>query len=61
MGTAHKPSADAAIQYLTWAIEEIEQTGDQETCRHARAALERLQCIYSRRPPASTDERSAVR
>jgi hypothetical protein len=50
MGSAHKPSADAAIQLLTWAIEEIEKTGDEETLFHVRAALERLQRIYSASP-----------
>ena len=50
MGSAHKPSADAAIQLLTRAIEEIEETGDYQTLFHTRAALERLQRIYSASP-----------
>jgi hypothetical protein len=39
------PNSDAAIQYLTWAIEQIEKEGDEEAARHARAALKRLQAI----------------
>jgi hypothetical protein len=41
---------DAAIQYLTWAIELIEKRRDAEAERHVRAALKRLQKIQ-RRPP----------
>ncbi len=33
----------AAVQYLTWALEEIEKTGDQTAARHARMALKELQ------------------
>ena len=34
---------DAAIQYLAWAVEEIEKSGNEEAARHARAALKVLQ------------------
>jgi hypothetical protein len=39
---------DAAIQYLVWAIDEIEKSGDQRAARHARAALKSLQETPSR-------------
>lgn len=31
------------MQYLTWALEEIEKSGDQNAARHARMALKALQ------------------
>ena len=34
---------DAAIQYLAWAVEEIEKSGNEEAARHARAALKALE------------------
>lgn len=33
----------AAIQYLGWAVEEIDKAGNREAARHARAALKCLQ------------------
>jgi hypothetical protein len=36
------PDAEAATQYLIWALEEIEKTGDQEAAYHARLALKAL-------------------
>jgi len=32
----------AAVQYLIWALEEIERAGNQKAARHARIALEAL-------------------
>ena len=43
-------NSDAAIQYLTWALELIEKGGDAEAACHARAAMMRLQA--ARRPQA---------
>ena len=40
---AASPHAQAAIQYLFWAVEEIEKTGNKEAARHARIALKGLQ------------------
>ena len=34
---------DAAIQYLAWAVEQIEKSGNEEAARHARAALKVLE------------------
>jgi len=34
--------AQAAVQYLTWALEEIEKSGNQKAGRLARNALEAL-------------------
>ena len=36
------PDADAAIQYLSWALEEIKKTGNQKAARQARAAMAEL-------------------
>ena len=44
-------NGDAAIQYLTWAIELIEKEGDEEAASHARAALKRLKVIQRPRSP----------
>ena len=37
-----KADAQAARQYLVWALEEIEGLGDQRAARHARFAFESL-------------------
>jgi hypothetical protein len=36
------PDAEAANQYLVWALEEIEKVGNQKAARHARAAMAAL-------------------
>lgn len=36
------PDAEAANQYLTWALEEIEKVGSQQAARHTRAAMAAL-------------------
>jgi hypothetical protein len=36
------PEVEAANQYLTWALEEIEKVGYQKAARHARAAMAAL-------------------
>jgi hypothetical protein len=48
-----RPDSDAvtAMQYLTWALEFIEKTGDLKAAHHARLALEALR----RRTARSTD------
>jgi hypothetical protein len=46
-------NSDTAIQYLTWAIEQIEKGGDAEAARHARAAVKRLKAVQRPRPPLS--------
>jgi len=33
------PDAEAAVQYLSWALEEIEKAGSQKAARHTRAAM----------------------
>ena len=47
-------NGDAALQYLTWAIEFIEKEGDAQAIRHARAALARLKAIQRPRLPLAT-------
>ena len=37
----------SAVQYLTWALEEIEQMGRPEAARHVRKALEQLGSLSS--------------
>jgi len=36
------PNADAAIQYLIWALEEIIKAGSPKAARHTRAAITEL-------------------
>jgi hypothetical protein len=36
------PDAATAMQYLTWALEFIEKTGDRTAANHTRLALEAL-------------------
>jgi len=40
------------MQYLTWAIEEIEKTGHQKAAHHVRIALAELRGVL----PDKTDE-----
>jgi hypothetical protein len=42
----------AAVQHLTWALEEIEKTGSKEAAQHVRNAL---QCLERRIPPANRE------
>ncbi|MHC2626337.1 hypothetical protein ACVIW2_008369 [Bradyrhizobium huanghuaihaiense] len=37
------PHAEAAVQLLVWALEEIEKAGSMEAVKHARRALDALQ------------------
>jgi hypothetical protein len=47
---AASSQAQTAIQYLVWAIEEIEKTGNKEAAQHARVVLKALQeSVASRR------------
>jgi hypothetical protein len=41
---SHRPDPDAetAAQYLMWALEFIEKTGDHKAARHARIALDAM-------------------
>ena len=43
--------ADAAMQYLMWALEYIEKTGDLKAAHHARLALQSMR----KRAAQSTD------
>src|SRR3954465_338334 len=43
---------DAAVQYLTWALEEIEKFGRREAALHARDALQDLLGVHSARHEA---------
>jgi len=43
MTMGHQPDAHAAaVQYLIWALEEIERAGAQKAAHHARMALKEL-------------------
>jgi hypothetical protein len=52
------PEAEAAMQYLVWALEEIEKYGHQKAARHARMALEELRGTPN--ATARTDERATA-
>ena len=41
-------NAESAIQYLVWALEVIEKTGNGRAAKHARNALEALREATSR-------------
>jgi len=43
-------NVEAAIQYLVWALEEIEKSGHQKAAHHARLALKELRDINARKP-----------
>jgi hypothetical protein len=47
MTTGRNPDAEAAAQYLTWALEEIEKFGHPKAAFHARTALEELRSVRS--------------
>ncbi|MBR1363500.1 hypothetical protein [Bradyrhizobium ottawaense] len=40
--TDQTADVQAAMQYLTWALEKIETMGNQKAAHHARIALEAL-------------------
>jgi hypothetical protein len=42
MNARHNPDARPAVQYLIWALEEIEKEGNQAAADHARLAMEAL-------------------
>jgi hypothetical protein len=42
MMSVRKADAEAASQYLIWALEEIEKIGNQKAAHHARLALAAL-------------------
>ena len=43
MTAASNPDNKTAMQYLVWALEEIEKTGNEKAAQHARSALAALQ------------------
>jgi hypothetical protein len=45
-GSRNASNVQAAMQYLIWALEDIEKTGNHKAAKHARIALEAL-----RQPP----------
>jgi hypothetical protein len=47
MTVRRDPEIEAAIQYLVWALEEIEKTGSKKAAQHARMALDELRAINS--------------
>jgi hypothetical protein len=36
------PNPEAALQYLVWALEEIEKSGNKSAAHHARRAIDAL-------------------
>jgi len=46
MAVVLSADAQAAIQYLTWALEEIEKTGNRKAAQHARLALDELRGVH---------------
>jgi len=42
MTVRRNADAETAMQYLIWALEEIEKVGNQEAAHHARIALQAL-------------------
>jgi hypothetical protein len=50
-------NAQAAMQYLIWALENIEKAGNQKAAKHARIALEALR-EGTHRSGDKTDERA---
>jgi hypothetical protein len=42
MTRSRNPHTDAALQYLIWALEEIEKSGNTKAAQHARRAIDAL-------------------
>ncbi|MBR0809344.1 hypothetical protein JQ636_37935 [Bradyrhizobium japonicum] len=56
--TKRNADADAAVQYLTWALEHIERVGGQKAAHLARLALEEVRKITAKpdeAAPSTTD------
>lgn len=47
------PDAEAASQYLVWALEEIEKVGNQKAALHTRAAITALRKFI---PPTADND-----
>jgi hypothetical protein len=45
MPARHPADAQSAIQYLTWALEEIESFGHRKAARHTGKALEEMRSV----------------
>ena len=50
MTSSFNSNAQAAVQYLTWALEEIEKAGNKKAAQHARSALDAMR---EANPPAN--------
>jgi len=53
-------SSHAAVQYLKWALEEIEQLGDSKAARHVADAMKQLSCGSSATERRKLSSASAV-
>jgi hypothetical protein len=52
MPVCRNDNAEAALQYLIWALEDIEKAGNQKADHHARLAVKALRSQLSGdRPP----------
>jgi hypothetical protein len=52
MTVRRNATAEAALQYLIWALEDIEKAGNQKAAHHARLAVKALRSDLSGdRPP----------
>ena len=54
--TGSRANAQAALQYLIWALEDIEKAGNQKAAKHARIALKALRDGSSHGSADKTDE-----
>lgn len=53
--------SDTAVQYLTWALEEIEKLGHPDAALHVRMALDELRGLRTAKSNRYTDEAKRFR
>jgi len=58
MSGDRNPAAEAAAQYLVWALEEITRAGSEEAAHHARLAIKALQIGHSTRATSARNQKT---
>lgn len=59
--SVRRNDAETAEQYLTWALEELEQFGYSKAAHHARIALDALRGVHAEMPNDFAEEAKRFR
>jgi hypothetical protein len=61
MAARRNPETEAAVQYLTWALEATEQGGHRKAAYHVRLALDELRGVQAGTRPPYAEEAKRFR